>query len=211
MLAMPGPTSTRGSIRTCVGCQKEAAPDDLVRFVRGPDGSLAPVLVGSGSGRAAWVHPAPECLTTAAHKGLSRSFRAAVEVDPRVLAELIRAAANRRVVGLLMAGSGSRSLAIGAGAVAEALAGGRARLVIVASDARTAAESHEVREAIAAGRARGWGTKNELGRATHRSETGIVAVLDSGLARALAKAIDWAHTPEPQTGRRAGADLSTEE
>lgn len=211
MHPMTESTESRGSIRTCVGCQNEAAPDELVRFVLGPDGAPVPVLTGAAEGRGAWVHPTLPCLKVAAERGFSKSFRTAVRASGPELALLVRAAASRRVVGLLSAAGGSKRLAIGGAEVDEALRAGKARLVVVATDARAAAGSREVEQAISTGRARAWGTKTELGRATHRTETAIVAVLDSGLGRALATAIDWAHTSEPGPRRGVGEDLPTEE
>jgi predicted RNA-binding protein YlxR (DUF448 family)/ribosomal protein L30E len=211
MLAMNESAENRGSIRTCVGCQKEAAPGELVRFVLGPDGAVLPVLTGAAVGRGAWVHPTAACLAPAAERGFSKSFRTAIRTSGAELAELIRAAASRRVVGLLAAAAGSKRLVIGGAEVDEALRTGKARLVVVATDARAAAGTREVEQAISSGRARAWGTKTELGRATHRTETAIVAVLDSGLGRALSTAIDWAHTPEPGPRRPVVEHLPTEE
>ncbi len=211
MLAMSEREAPSGSSRTCVGCQKEAAPAELVCFVLGPDGALAPVLSGKSGGRGAWVHPVAECLTVAAKRGFAKSFRAPVQADPALLAELIRSAADRRVQSLLGAALGARQLAVGVNEVKEALGNSKARLLIVATDARAAAESHEVQAAVGRGIARAWGTKAELGRATRRNETGIVAVLDPGLGRALAQTIDWAHTAEPTARQEAGGVSPTEE
>ncbi|MBK7581583.1 MAG: DUF448 domain-containing protein [Myxococcales bacterium] len=199
----------RGSIRTCVGCHEEAAPAGLVRFVLTPEGGLVPDLGGGSHGRGAWVHARAKCISEACRKGFMKSFKSAVEADPAVLSELIARAAERRIFALLASALGSRRLVVGAAEVKEALGRRQARLVIVATDARAAAESHEVRAAIASGLARAWATKSELGRATHRTETGIVAVLDPGLGRALAQTIDWAHTAEPTIA--AGGDPPTEE
>ncbi|GMV15195.1 MAG: YlxR family protein [Sorangiineae bacterium PRO1] len=211
MLTMSEARAPSGSSRTCVGCQKEAAPEELVRFVLGPDGELGPVLSGKQSGRGAWVHPRTDCLGAAAKRGFAKSFRAPVQADAAELAARIRAAADRRVQSLLGAALGARQLAVGVNEVKEALGSSKARLLIVATDARAAAEAQEVRAAVARGLARAWGTKSELGRVTRRNETGIVAVLDSGLGRALAQTIDWAHTAEPTARDEAGGDLPTEE
>lgn len=200
-----------GSTRTCVGCQKEAAPEELVRFVLGPDGAPFPVLSGKQAGRGAWVHPRTDCLGVAARRGFARSFRAPVRAEPAELAARLRAAADRRVQSLLGAALGARQLAVGVSEVEEALGKSKARLLVVATDARAAAEAQEVRAAVARGLARAWGTKSELGRITRRNETGIVAVLDPGLGRALARTIDWAHLAEPALRDEAGGDLPTEE
>jgi len=211
MLAMAEREARGGPSRTCVGCLKTATPEAMVRFVLGPEATLVPVLGGPTGGRGAWVHPSADCLGAAARRGFAKSLRAAVRVDADELAALVRAAADRRVVGLLAGGLGARLLAVGGAEAMEALQRSRACLVIVATDARAAAESQEVQAAVKAGMARAWGTKAELGRATKRHETGVVAVLDPGLGRSLAQTIDWAHTSGPGARREAGGQRPTEE
>lgn len=190
MLAM---SEARSPSRTCVGCQESADPEELVRFVLGPSGELAPVLSGAASGRGAWVHARRPCLEQAARRGFKKAFKCELESDARALAASIAVAAERRVRSLISAALGAKALAVGSQATLEALSEGRASLLIVASDAESSARSREVVAAIAAGRACAWGTKAELGKATRRDATGIVAVTDPGLARALARTIDWAH------------------
>ena len=82
-------------------------------------------------------------------------------------------------------------------AVAAALAAGTAELVVVAADARAAAETPGLDAAIAAGLVRVWGTKADIGRAVGRAEVGVVAVQDAGLGRALSTALQLAQMPAP--------------
>ncbi len=205
-----GRRSRRIPVRTCVGCRTGAPQGELVRLVLGPAGEVVPDVAGGAFGRGAWVHPRPDCLEGAARGGLSRSFRTQVKVTVAELAGALSDAASRRVGGLLSSARRADQLAIGSDPVREALADGRALVVIVASDARAAAETPWVQDAVRAGRALGWGNKNAIGRAVGRSEVGVVAVLDEGLGHALSKAIEMAHIGAPSGSRNVRADVSTE-
>jgi predicted RNA-binding protein YlxR (DUF448 family) len=192
-----------------VGCRETTAPDELVRFVLGPDGELVPDLKGGSFGRGAWVHPRPECLERAP-KGFCRSFSSNVRVTSGELGQLLRSAAERRTLSLLASAQGAKRVVLGKAAVEEALALGHVRLLVVATDARAAIESREVQAAIAAGRAVAFGTKQSLGDALGREELGVLGILDAGLARALSRAIGLIHTPEPTPAGGSSAG-STEE
>jgi len=62
-----------------------AAPPELIRLSRGPDGEL---VVGPGPGRGAWLcRDSPECLEKARrHQALGRALRA--EVAPEAVERL---------------------------------------------------------------------------------------------------------------------------
>lgn len=210
----PSPTAHRSRqspVRTCVGCRAEAPQGELVRFVLGPDGHVVPDVAGGAFGRGAWLHPRRDCLEGAVRGGLARSFRAPVAVSAKELATALSAAAGRRVEGLLSSARRAQRLAIGSEAVREALADGSALRIVVATDARAAAQTPWVEQAVRAGRALAWGSKDAIGRAVGRSEVGVVAVLDEGLADALSKAIEMAHVGAPGSSRNVGADVSTED
>ncbi len=78
---MTGASGTDGSgagpRRTCIGCRRRAAPDELVRAVRTPEGGLA---VGrTRPGRGAWICPDPACGALARRRGAwSRALRGPV-------------------------------------------------------------------------------------------------------------------------------------
>jgi uncharacterized protein len=206
----PVANSRRGRLRTCVGCRREAAPDDLVRVVLGADGAVVPDLAGGSLGRGAWLHPEPRCLAQAAPAGLSASFRARVLTSPDELWALLRAAADRRVAALLGAARRAGKLEVGATAVDQALLDGRAELVMLAVDARAAASGAACGRAIAEGRGLAWGSKETLGRALGRSEVAAAAVVDRGLSQALKRAVAMAHMPAPSnTSDGRGAPASS--
>lgn len=196
--------SKRVPRRTCVGCRREAAPDDLMRVVLAPDGAVVPDLAGGALGRGAWIHPDPACWTKAVPAGLSASFRARVQTTPEQFWALVRTAADRRVAALLGAARRAGKLEVGATAVEQALSDGRAELVVLASDARAAASSAAVARAVDRGHAVAWGTKQTLGHVLGRSEVGAAVIVDRGLSQALQRTVAMAHLPAPSTanGRR---------
>jgi ribosomal protein L7Ae-like RNA K-turn-binding protein len=159
-----------------------------------PEGGVIADVAGKSFGRGAWLHARPACLSRAP-RALSKALRAPVSVSASELTHAIQVAADRRVRGLMAGAAGAKKLAIGATAVKEELEAGRVALVVVAKDARAAVESREVATAIKNGLAVAWGSKLELGALCHRQDLGVVGVLDGGLARALRRAVELAHTP----------------
>jgi uncharacterized protein len=171
-------------VRTCIGCQQRSYPGDLVRMVLGPDASVAFDLAGGAIGRGAWVHPSEACLRKAA-KATARSLRADGSVDVDALMLSLAAAAVRRTVGLLGAAHRARHMAMGGDACREAFAEGRARLVILATDAKAAKDKAWLDAAATAGLLARWSTKAELGAIVGREELAVMVVTDDGLAQNL--------------------------
>ncbi|CAN5571531.1 YlxR family protein [soil metagenome] len=71
-------------LRTCIGCRRRRAPEELTRFVRAADRSLR--IGRTLAGRGAWLcQGSTECFELAARQGgFARAFRApvsATEVD----------------------------------------------------------------------------------------------------------------------------------
>ncbi len=77
----PGGTADAGAtpagpVRTCLGCRARDSQGALVRLAW--DGHRL-LVSRTAAGRGAWVHPRPDCLRAASHKGvLARAFRTAV-------------------------------------------------------------------------------------------------------------------------------------
>jgi ribosomal protein L7Ae-like RNA K-turn-binding protein len=158
--------------------------------------NVLPDLAASAFGRGAWLHPHVKCMKNA-QRGLSRSFKTAVSADSGELARRLAQAADRRVEALLSAARRSRKVAIGSTLVRQELERDRCRLVVVATDARAAATTPWVQQAVSRGLAAAWGTKERLGRVMGRSEVGVVALVDDGLARTLTRSIGLAHLNSP--------------
>ena len=75
--------------RTCVACREEAGKQELIRFVRRPDGAVALDPSGRASGRGAYLHRAPGCVELA-RKRRSVDRALGLPVGPEVWAELAR-------------------------------------------------------------------------------------------------------------------------
>lgn len=193
-------------VRTCAVCQKEEDPTQLVRWVRAPDGSVFPDLRASSWGRGAWVHPTPSCMRRLP-QGLARSFRESIGTSAEEATELLAQAGAARVNQLLGAARRQKLALVGSTVVQDAWFRGDAALILVAQDARAAAELACVRAAISEGKAQVWGTKDGLGQLFGRPEVGILAILDQRLATGLFGAIAMALLAP---GRRIGATEPSE-
>ncbi len=180
-----------------------------MRLVLGPDGDVVPDVAGGAFGRGAWVHPRPECLASSVPRGLERALRGKVTAGAAQVTALLRQAGARRLLGLVSAARRARKAAVGSTAVKEALQGGRAKLVIVAVDARSAADTPGLEQAVRAGMALAFGNKAELGNALGQAEVGVVAITDDGLAQAIGRAHALTVLAEPRAARESG-NLSTE-
>lgn len=161
----------------------------MIRVVHAGDGGIAVDLRQRSFGRGAWVHARAACLTAAAPRGFSKSFKEQIQIRPLELAHLIGGAADRRVMGLLASALRLGKLAIGADAVDRAIRSGAATHVVVAEDALSAASSTPVRDAGARGSVTSWGTKDELGAGLGRAPTGVLALLDDGFTEAVTQAV----------------------
>ncbi len=72
-------------LRTCVGCRVTAHQSELVRFVLDQTGGIsavAPDPKRRATGRGAWVHGQPACVTQAiTRRAFHRALRAGKELD----------------------------------------------------------------------------------------------------------------------------------
>lgn len=177
--------------RTCAGCGRHEEADAMVRLVRGPAGEVAVDAASRSGrgGRGAHVHARTECIAKACRGGLARSFKAPVAVEAAALAAEIAQAYDRRFAGLVVAAKRAGRLAIGADAACEALdKSGDRCLLVVASDAGNVVGRGAIAEAIAGGRAVAWKDKASLGKILDRNEVAVCVVLDVGIASELSKA-----------------------
>lgn len=84
-------------VRTCVGCRRQVAQDDVVRLVliAADDAGSAPEQVVWDAarvlpGRGAWLHPQRECFDTAVkRKAFNRAFRRPVDTSSLELHDII--------------------------------------------------------------------------------------------------------------------------
>jgi uncharacterized protein len=196
--------------RTCVGCHAATAPSELVRLVLGPDGSLVADARGGALGRGAWVHPRLECVRKAVPRGVSHALKASVKTSADELLAGLAAAGKRRALALIGSAQRAKKAAAGATAVKEVLASGEAELVVVATDARAAADLPTIAAAVQSAHGLVFGTKAELGTALGRPDTGVVAILDQGIGASLRRAVALSELPSPREARGSKDAFVTE-
>ena len=77
--------------RQCMGCRERKAKKEMIRVVRGTDGSVSLDFGGKMNGRGAYICPDPECLKKALRsKALDRSLEVTIpeEVIQRLQKEM---------------------------------------------------------------------------------------------------------------------------
>lgn len=113
----------RARTRTCIVTRAAQPPEDMIRFVRGPDGAVVPDLRGRLPGRGAWICARREAVASAVRKNLfSRAFKGPSPAGPdlpdrigeALRAELRQAIALANKAGCVVAGFGKVEAAIGA-------------------------------------------------------------------------------------------------
>ncbi len=184
------PKEPSESVRTCAGCRARDARAALLRFVESPDGVLIADVKHVLPGRGVSVHPKRACVEAAVTRGgFARALRHEVTVDWRELARDAADQIRRRAMGLVVAAWRSRQAAVGTDAVRDAMRSGKVELLVVAADAAGRRDELEA-AAKALGRACVVaGTKEELGRLLGRGDVGVLAILHSGIADELSRAL----------------------
>lgn len=113
----------RARTRTCIVTRAAQPPEDMIRFVRGPDGAVVPDLRARLPGRGAWISARREAVASAVRKNLfSRAFKGPSPAGPdlpdrigeALRAELRQAIALANKAGCVVAGFGKVEAAIGA-------------------------------------------------------------------------------------------------
>lgn len=156
----------------------------MVRFVRGPAGKLVPDLAARLPGRGMWLSARADVLERACARGaFARAARSPVAVPPD-LAGVIAEGLARRIVGHLGFARRAGQAVAGFDKAREWLVGGRAALVVQASDG-----SPEERARFLAGRAVPVVAPLDgatLGAVFGRERAVHVAIAAGRLARAIA-------------------------
>jgi predicted RNA-binding protein YlxR (DUF448 family)/ribosomal protein L30E len=121
--------------RTCIVTRRPAGPDELIRFVAGPDGSIVPDLKRNLPGRGCWVTADREHVDKAAKKGLfARALKAQVTVAPD-LGGMVDRLLVKSTLGALGLARKAGAVALGATKVEAAVRSGTALLVLHAAEA----------------------------------------------------------------------------
>lgn len=121
--------------RTCIVTRRPAGPDELIRFVAGPDGAVVPDLKRNLPGRGCWVTADREHVDKASKKGLfARALKAEVSA-PADLADMVDRLLAKSALGTLGLARKAGSVALGATKVEAAVRSGAALLVLHAREA----------------------------------------------------------------------------
>ncbi|ETX27793.1 RNA-binding protein [Roseivivax isoporae] len=166
-----------GPERKCIATGEVQPKHGLVRFVVGPEGTLAPDLAGKLPGRGIWVAADRAAIDRAAAKNLfARAARQPVTV-PEDLGEALERMLARRVTDLISLARKSGDAVAGYEKVKDWLQTERARVLIQAEDGSARGKSKLSTPHF--GDYIGWLTADELGLAFGR-ETVIHAALGAG-------------------------------
>lgn len=182
----------RGPERSCVGCRAPGAKEELERFIYHDEVGLVYDLRHKAPGRGAYLHPCPACVEQAARKGgFSRAFKRPVPIDAAKLTEELRTGILRRLQERLRVAFRAQQLFIGATAVADAMKGERAALLVLAKDAsegtRAKFSANAQRKAVAVREAM---AGEQLGAIFGREFVALVALAPLAGVAAIGRDID---------------------
>lgn len=185
-----GGSAGGGITRLCAVTRVEAAPEALIRFVKGPDGALVPDLALRLPGRGVWVSCARETLEKAIKtKAFSRSLQSDVAVAPD-LADRVDALLERRVIDALALANKAGDAICGFQQVDAALDKGDVAVMLHSRDAAADGRSKLDRKFIAISRENGLEapvvdilTAVQLSLAMGRPSVVHAALISGGLAQ----------------------------
>ena len=121
--------------RTCIVTRNGAEPDELIRFVVGPDDAVVPDLKRNLPGRGCWVTADRLHVDKAASKNLfARAFRKQVAA-PAELGAMVDALLAKSALGVLGLARKAGAIALGATKVESSVRSGEALLVLHAEEA----------------------------------------------------------------------------
>jgi predicted RNA-binding protein YlxR (DUF448 family) len=123
-----------GPLRLCAVSRVHKPPDELIRFVLGPDGVIAPDLARRLPGRGVWVDATRKAVTVAVQRQVfARSLKQAVSL-PDDLAALIERLMVKRLGEAISIANKAGVLTTGFGKVDELISRGQAAVLIHAAD-----------------------------------------------------------------------------
>ncbi len=121
--------------RTCVVSRAALPPDELIRFVRGPDGVIVPDLAGRLPGRGVWVTCEKAVVVKAAERNaFARSLKMQVTVPPD-LAGLVESLLKARALAALSFANKAGQVLCGFTKVEISITKGEAFALLHGSDA----------------------------------------------------------------------------
>jgi predicted RNA-binding protein YlxR (DUF448 family) len=121
--------------RTCIVTRKTAEPDDLIRFVAGPDSAVVPDLKRNLPGRGCWVTADRKHVDAAAKKNLfARALKAEAKAGPE-LGGMVDTLLEKAALGAIGLARKAGAIALGAAQVESAIRSGKAIGVLHAAEA----------------------------------------------------------------------------
>src|SRR5262247_2420499 len=124
-----------GPLRICAVLRVSKPPEELVRFVAGPDLAIVPDLARRLPGRGVWVDATREAVTEAVRrKVFARSLKQNVSV-PADLPDLVERLLQKRLAEAVSIANKAGLLVVGFAKVGELIESGRAVALIHAADA----------------------------------------------------------------------------
>lgn len=128
-------SAEEGPLRLCAVSRVQKAPEELIRFVLGPDGAIVPDLACRLPGRGVWVSATRQAVQAAVRaKVFARSLKQPVAV-PEDLPGLIERLMARRLGEAISIANKAGLLVTGFAKVVELIDRGQAVLLIHAADA----------------------------------------------------------------------------
>jgi predicted RNA-binding protein YlxR (DUF448 family) len=125
----------RAPERTCVATRTVRPADELIRFVRAPDGTVVPDLKRALPGRGVWVTASREAVRLAVKKKVfARGFKEPATVDPAI-DETVAALLFKAALGMLGFANKAGLVVTGFAKVEAALAKEQVIALVEASDA----------------------------------------------------------------------------
>ena len=173
-------------IRRCIATGERLGQAGMIRFVLDPSGRVVPDLAGRLPGRGMWLSADRGRFKTALEKrGFARAARRQVTVEPD-LAERVEALLLRRLTDLIGLARRGGQAVCGHEKTRAAIQAGSVALLLEAVDGATEPREKLARLAPVARRVAVLSAA-ELGSAFARDHAVHAAVLDGGLARAIAE------------------------
>jgi len=135
MVLTPVPDDGDMNDRTCIVTRQTAQPEEMIRFVAGPDGKLVPDLKRRLPGRGCWVRAERCCVEMAVKRRLfAKALKTKLEVD-QALSDVIDGLLVDDLVGMMKMARKAGQLVSGAKKTDNAVRSGMAIAVLHALDA----------------------------------------------------------------------------
>ena len=124
-----------GPLRRCAVSRAQKAPEDLIRFVAGPDRVIVPDLARRLPGRGVWVDATRGAVAEAVrHKAFAKSLKQNVSV-PAELPDLVERQMQKRLAEAVSLANKAGLLVAGFAKVEDLIAAGRVAALIHATEA----------------------------------------------------------------------------